>query len=270
MSTRTALKQLLKGNIHHMATVLHERPDQHDFWWKAMKGKASTDDWVKTLSEYRGGVDYPISFFYKEIMEAFPDAKILLNVRDPVKWYQSVKNSILKISNTETSWPCSWFDFLTGRAATTELVIKLSTIVPQCSTQGLGMFGAVSAGEKEAVQFWNEHVNEVKSVVPADRLLVWEVKEGWEPICKFLNVPVPQNPFPRVNDTDEIEKARKGLLFFSWFFIVFLPALLLLLAWYLEFTSPGPILILVTGYMAVIRLVKCVLHEGHLNHGKSD
>ena len=161
------------------------------------------------MADYVGGVDYPVSHFYKEILEIYPKAKVLLNVRDPVKWYQSVRDSILDISIAQKSFPCNIFHHLMGTREQTQLVWDLSDPVPSSSSTGLGMFSAVSAGQDTAVQFYKDHVEEVKRHVPADKLLVFEVKEGWEPLCRFLDVPVPDCPFPRVNDTETMNKAKR-------------------------------------------------------------
>ena len=77
------------------------------------------------------------------------------------------------------------------------------------SSSGLDLFSAVSAGQEAAVQFYQDHVEEVKRLVPADKLLVYEVKQGWKPLCDFLDVPVPEKPFPRVNDTEAMNEARR-------------------------------------------------------------
>ena len=69
-----------------------------------------------------------------------------------------------------------------------------------------GLYKAMAQGEEAAIDFWHEHVKDVMETVPKDKLLVWNVEEGWEPLCKFLGVPVPQSPFPRVNDKKVIFK----------------------------------------------------------------
>ena len=175
-STRAALKHLLKGDIYHMAAVVEERDDHRPIWWKILAGKADKEDWQILLRDYRGGVDYPVSFYYKEIMEVFPNGKVLLSVRDPEKWYESVKNSIYRLVSTATRFPCSWFLVLIGKQDYNGKLVKaFCDSVPHCSTMGLGMFGAVGQGKKAALKFWEEHVNEVKSQVPKEKLLVWEV-----------------------------------------------------------------------------------------------
>jgi len=236
--------------------VASDRPDHHDHWRRAIQGKMSTKDWQEIMVDYRGGVDYPVSFYYKELMEAFPNSKVLLNVRDPVKWYQSVKNSILRMMTMTQRWPVTWFSGLIGRRSTFRLIKDLTENVPSCSSTGLGLFGAVRAGQDTAVQFYNDHVNEVKSHVPADRLLVWEVKEGWEPLCKFLGVPVPDEPFPRVNDTDDIERGRRTLLLASWTVVVLVPGAMAFSAWKFSFDRPVHFLGMAAGYMLAIGAVK--------------
>jgi len=107
------------------------------------------------------------------------------------------------------------------------------------------MFGALEAGEETAVKFWDDHVEEVKNVVPRDKLLIWEVKEGWGPLCEFLRISVPSIPFPNVNDTSEIEESRRKLLQTSWLVVVFLPLIAVLGMFFLESS----------GYMALTFLI---------------
>ena len=166
------------------------------------------EGWRTLLGDYVAGVDYPVSHFYKEILREFPDVKVLLNVRDPVRWYESVRDSILALHLTMQSWPCSWFHALMGTNVV-EKMMDHKGMVPTSSSAGLDLFGAVSAGQEAAVQFYQEHVEEVKRHVPSDKLLVFEVKQGWRPLCDFLNVPIPENPFPRVNDTEAMNDARR-------------------------------------------------------------
>jgi len=110
------------------------------------------------------------------------------------------------------------------------------------------MFEAIEAGEEAAVQFWKDHVEEVKRVVPKDKLLVFEVKQGWGPLCSFLGCPVPSVQFPNVNDTSQIEQSRTQLLRSSWLVVVVLPLLALL----------GMFLLDTSGYISVVILVGLV------------
>eukprot|EP00088_Acartia_fossae_P062795 TRINITY_DN7605_c0_g2_i1.p1 TRINITY_DN7605_c0_g2~~TRINITY_DN7605_c0_g2_i1.p1 ORF type:complete len:298 (+),score=68.23 TRINITY_DN7605_c0_g2_i1:33-896(+) len=259
MSTRAALKILLNGDVYHMATVMGERPDHHPLWRKAIAGKASDDDFHSILKDYRGGVDYPVSFYYKEIFKAYPNAKVILNVRDPKRWHQSVDNSIRKFVATAMSWPCTWFLRFTGKYSAVKLTSQLSDVVPTCSSSGLGMFSAVGEGEEAAVKFFNEHVEEVKSIIPPENLLVWEVKQGWGPLCNFLGVPVPDVPFPNVNDTAEIESARKKIKRISYLFVVGIPGAIGAAAWYFNLREPTQFMGIAAGYLLSLGLMKQVI-----------
>jgi len=268
MSTRAALKILLKGDVYHMATVMHERPDHHPLWRKAIAGNATDADWRTILADYRGGVDYPISFFYKEIYKAYPNAKVILNVRDPKKWYQSVNNSIRKAHGTAASWPCSWFLRFIGKYSSVSLVGQMSDAIPKNSNTGLGMFSTVGKGENEAVEFFNKHVEEVKSVIPAENLLVWEVKQGWGPLCEFLGLPVPDVPFPNVNDTAEIENGRQAILKISYMFVLGIPAAIGAVSWYMNIREPTTYMGIGTGYLLALGFIKSTINGFLLRAGK--
>jgi len=256
LSTRVALQELLQGDVYHMVTLLRERPDHLPYWKKALKNECSVEDWREMMGSFRGGVDYPVSLYYQQLMEAFPNAKVLLNVRDPVKWYTSVKTSIYRANTQSTTWPCSWFFYLVGSADNMFVCRNISRSVPKDSNLGLGLFEAIEHGEDAAVQFYHDHVNQVKSVVPADRLLVWEVKEGWEPLCDFLGLPVPDHPFPRLNDTGSIENGRKTIRNVSWLMIVFLPLMVALIAYWLTWTTPWPYLGVLACYGLLVILLR--------------
>ena len=260
LSTKVALEKLLKGNVYH-GTNMFKRPEDRPFWWKALEGKASEAGYRETLADFRGGVDYPVARFYKDILAAHPEAKVLLNVRDPAAWYVSVRDSILKYGRTIEQWPVTWFFALIGLSDTHAIALAICDHRPPWSSSGLGMFGAVRAGEETAIRFYNDHVNEVKASVPADRLLVWQVKEGWAPLCKFLDRPIPDEAFPRVNETAQIETERKILLTMSWLAIVVVPAGMALAAYCLQLTDePMPCMLMVGGYLLVAGLLRAALH----------
>ena len=86
------------------------------------------------------------------------------------------------------------------------------------------MFGAIREGKEASVEFFNTWVAEVKSHVPADRLLIHEAKQGWKPLCEFLNVPIPDRPYPRVNDTETRRKGMQRLKVISYALFFGIPA----------------------------------------------
>jgi len=229
-STRVGMEMILPGKCHHMARVAADQSDRNvTHWLKAVSGDLTDDEWKKFIKDERlsTGVDYPISLFWKDLMRIYPNAKVLLNVRDPVRWYQSVKNTILNLVAIADSPlmrynPLMLAFFKIIGAPNMADVPKKTCYAPVTllgETWPKGMFGAVEDGETEAVRFFNAWKDEVIKEVPADRLLVWEVKNGWEPICKFLGVPVPKEPFPNVNDTSEQQKRisfMRRMIYGTW------------------------------------------------------
>jgi len=221
LSTYTALEMLLPGKCHHMARVATDKTGRNlDFWPRAVAGKVTEEEWRQFVREERlsAGVDFPSSLFWKDLLKIYPNAKVLLNDRDPVRWYESVNNTIFKMCQLMQS-PAITFNPLL------QLVMKLTGqavpgIVPTAVCYGptplgpsypRGMFGAIEQGQEEAVKFYQAWKAEVVNEVPADRLLIWQVKQGWEPLCKFLDITVPEGPFPNVNDTQMFQKRISGM-----------------------------------------------------------
>ena len=224
MSTFTALEQVLPGKCHHMLRTNKGKGDAK-FWPQVERGEVLDEDWKQFIKAegLSAALDYPMSLYWKDLVQMYPNAKVLLNVRDPVRWYQSVKNSIRQVAFfIQESWlggPMRLIAKLLGKPVgpalfTCTAPTYLGAKYPQ------GMFGVVDAGEETAVRFFNEWKDQVIHEVPADRLLVFEVKEGWAPLCKFLGVPQPEGPFPNMNDTNEMlnhltNLKRMGFLLWS-------------------------------------------------------
>lgn len=193
MSLKAALEKLGFGPCYHMIEVF-DNPEHIPYWEAAIRGEDA--DWERIFGGYSSAVDYPVASFYKELMERYPDAKVILSVRDPERWYESARNTIYRASE----------------AAHSPLISVMARFVPRLR----GMKRAVTMNEaliwkrdfdgrfedrEYAMDVFRRHNEEVKVHVAAEKLLVYEVKEGWEPLCAFLGVPVPDEPFPRLNDT---------------------------------------------------------------------
>jgi hypothetical protein len=183
LSTKVALEQLGFGPCYHFFTQF-ERPQDIDVWQAADEGKPV--DWRALFAGFGSAVDWPASFFYKQLMEVFPEAKVLLSVRDPEAWYESILNTIYAVSRGGLSAPEH-----TPHG-------RLSRMINRIAWQNL--FHGRFEDKPYAISIFEQHNQEVKDYVQADRLLVWDVKEGWEPLCRFLGVAVPITPFPHLND----------------------------------------------------------------------
>jgi hypothetical protein len=177
-----ALEELSFGPCYHMVE-LFEHPEHVKRWEVAVRGESV--DWEELFYGYRATVDWPGAAFYKELAERYPQAGVILTVRDPERWYESARNTIFDLQG------------------------DVSPRAPQMAMElayQRGFDADVEDRERmiEAFDRWNE---EVKEYVPAHRLLIYEVKEGWEPLCDFLGVEAPKGkPFPHLNDSDSFRK----------------------------------------------------------------
>lgn len=183
LSLKTALEKLGFGPCHHMLNML-EQPEQIPFWNAAAAGE--TMDWSQVYAGHRSSVDWPGARFWREITAAFPAAKVILTVRDPEKWYESASSTIY----ASTQQPPT-----TDSPPVFEQVLDMSQRVVWD-----GVFGGRFADRDHALRVFVKHNEAVRGEIDGDRLLVYEVSQGWEPLCAFLGVPVPDEPFPRSND----------------------------------------------------------------------
>ncbi|MBO3749800.1 sulfotransferase family protein [Streptosporangiaceae bacterium NEAU-GS5] len=203
LSTKTALERLGFGPCHHMLEVINT-PGQLRPWLRAAKGEP---DWDALLSGYNSTIDWPAAAYWKELADHYPDAKILLTVREPERWLASMRATIIAQRVRARS--------LSGRAAR-RLSALLGTdlaVFGQVTwlTIDKKVFGGHMGDEEHMLKAFDAHLEEVQAAIAAERLLVFDVRQGWEPLCSFLEVPVPDEPFPRVNDSEAFaERARKN------------------------------------------------------------
>jgi hypothetical protein len=190
-SLQLALQQLLNGRCYHMIEVFG-RPDDIPVWHRAING--DMPDWNEFLSDYRATVDWPAGAFWKEIWAANPDAVVLLSSRDTEGWWKSVSNTIFNIADLEMP--------VGEDAARAQKVMALDMLAKR--------FTPNWQDETEAKRAFEAHNADVRASVPADKLIDWHPGDGWEPICEKLGLPVPSEPFPHVNTTDEF-RAMVGM-----------------------------------------------------------
>ncbi len=191
LTQKVALEMLGFGPCYHMVNVLGNL-DLVPVWRDALDGRA---DWDTIFDGFESTVDWPGSYYYRELVEKYPDAKVLLSVRPPEKWENSMMTTIA--------------DLHLGDSVTTYLSLAAERINPKWQAYNDMMrdmwtrFGAYDGhgGTNDLQEVFTRYNDEVKSTVPSERLLVWEATDGWEPLCEFLGVPVPSEPLPRTNDS---------------------------------------------------------------------
>jgi hypothetical protein len=180
MSLKLALTELGFGPCHHMIEVGKAMPVQVPLWQAALKGQP---DWATIYDGFNSAVDWPTARFFRELHTVYPDAKFILTHRSPQSWAESFGSTIYQLISEADKAPAHLQEWV---AMATEAVRQ--TGIPT---------GADQAALEAA---FTAHTAAVKEAIPADQLLVYEVKEGWAPLCSFLGVPVRSDPFPRTND----------------------------------------------------------------------
>lgn len=193
-STATALELLGFGPCHHMRELFN-RPETIQTWQRKADGEPV--GWDELLGGYRSTLDWPSAYFWRELVDAYPDAKVLLTVRDPQQWYDSVVNTIYKMRLVDGRLAPEARQRLAGRPELWGQPKLADQLVWQ------GIFNGRFTDREYAIKVYQAHNAEVRATVPPDRLLVFDAAWGWEPLCDFLGVGVPDVPFPRQNSTDE-------------------------------------------------------------------
>jgi len=189
------LEQLGFGPVYHMRNVLANLEGELPAWEKVAEGEP---DWEGILGDAQSCCDFPTARYYRELAEFYPDAKVLLSVRSGESWARSMRDTI---------WPMYFGDSVMrhvngARAQVDEEWRRfLDLMIHQCWDEQTGAVAQGASGEDAdliaAMERWNEGV---RQAIPAERLLEWNPADGWEPLCTFLEVPMPDGPVPNIND----------------------------------------------------------------------
>ncbi len=199
-----ALEKLGYGSCYHMRDLLADLEGGLPAWERVAAG---APDWQGIFGEAQSTVDWPSARYYGQLCEHYPHAKVLLSVRGGEEWANSMR---------ETVWAMYFGDSIMhhmseARGVVDPLWRRYTTLMHHMSWEdGVGALAGDTStvlGLIAAMERWNETV---KATVPADRLLVWNPSEGWEPLCDFLEVPVPAEPLPRLNDTQSFREGIVG------------------------------------------------------------
>jgi hypothetical protein len=197
LSQKVALEMLGVGPCYHMVNVLADL-DLVGLWRRALEGEGP---WNEIFDGFESTVDWPGSFFYAELAEAYPDAKVLLSVRDGEAWARSMRDTIYDVL---------YGDSLIGHMSAARSAIDAKwrgymELMDQMWRRS-GLLDPQDTSDAALIRGLQRYHDEVQQTVPSDRLLVWSVADGWEPLCEFLELPVPDTPFPHLNDSKEFSK----------------------------------------------------------------
>ena len=195
LTQKMALEMLGLGPCYHMVDVLADL-EQAKLWERALDGESP---WAELFDGFQSTVDWPGGYFYRELMDAYPEAKVLLSVRDPEAWERSMRQTVWAVRNGE-----SLIRLLSSAQAHVNPRWRgFLGMIDRLLWQGKGTFASGHAEPQQLIERMARHEQEVRANVPPERLLVWNVNEGWEPLCEFLELPVPGVPLPHINDRKE-------------------------------------------------------------------
>jgi hypothetical protein len=182
-SLKVALEHLGYGPAHHMFEV-RDNPAQLPAWEALSRGESA--DWDAVFHGYRSQVDWPGARYWRELAAHYPDAKVILTVRDPDEWFNSIEATILQFLAARGNHPNA------HQNAIAQMAHQLVEI---------GVFDGRMTDRRHATSVFTAHIAEVQASIPGSRLLTFDVREGWKPLCAFLGCEVPAISFPRLNSS---------------------------------------------------------------------
>jgi len=188
LSLKAALEKLGFGPCYHMMEVF-PRPDHVAMWHQLAFGHSI--DWDLIFRDFRATVDWPAARWWRELATHFPEAKVLLSVRDPESWYQSMSDTIYQAMKRLAS----------------DSVPEVVRVHNEMARKAIlaDTFDDRFEDKAHAIEVFKRHTQEVRDTIDTAGLLVFDVREGWTPLCRFLEVPVPGEPFPHLNDTESTQ-----------------------------------------------------------------
>jgi hypothetical protein len=226
-SMLVALEQVGFGPTMHMLQLLQPKESLIVVFRRMMalvnarqeKDKQKRQEYIRQAMEgYKSSVDFPACNYYQDMLEMYPNRKVILTVRGSAEeWYNSVVQTIGKFSTVTPLSDIGIWLF----ANITPPGLLFHKFMEKTGSD------IIALDKARMMQAYEDRITEVKKIVPAERLLIFNVKEGWEPIAKFLEIPIPQTPFPKTNDAKQINEDFEIMRIVGWFFLV----LYLVIAW---------------------------------------
>lgn len=194
MSLQKALNILGYKAYHMEETIKNYKKGHIEMWHNHLKGESQID-WDKLYEDYDATTDYPGSYYFEELHRKYPNAKVILGVREPEKWYRSfIKLKIAQLLR---------FIFFI------KVIRKAGLFLYDLHTAAHGKW------DKETLlPFYHAHNEKVKATIPKEQLLIFSPKDGWEPLCKFLDKPIPDVPYPHLNaGSKTVNKKLRNAIF---------------------------------------------------------
>jgi len=197
VSLKLALERLGFGPCYHMSELM-QKPQHWPTWERVFDEQPI--NWEDIYKDYLAAVDTPTDAFYRDLAAFYPEAKLILTVRDPESWYRSVSATV-------------WSDDVQSRLLRSGPAagVMMKLVAYYARHTGLQLGPGKMPTREQAVTDFVQHNEAVRREFTSERLLVYEANQGWDPLCKFLNVPVPDAPFPHTNTTEEFQARIRDL-----------------------------------------------------------
>ena len=203
---KKALETLGYSKTYHMKELIVD-PDKLHYWFTLEN--TGTTDWDTLYDGYEATVDFPAYPWYKEHLKQYPDAKVILTVRPFDKWHASLENTIWKAGPQTLPQKLAMLAKLAVNP-------RLRKVIKCVKFSKRRIFEVTLDNKFEDKAFsedvFNKHIEEVKAAVPADQLLIYDVRDGWAPLCKFLGKPVPAEELPHLNKKENFKTMLVGLM----------------------------------------------------------
>lgn len=198
-SLKLALEHIGFGKCYHM-TELFQNPEGVKYFLKAEKGEKVK--WDDLFTGYNSAVDYPSARYYQQLTDHYPEAKVIHTYRDPEEWYESAMKTIFMARNLTVSRLIKF-----GLKYPVSRTVQKRFHVFRYNRRLMTLeFGNNLSDRKKVLKAFEQHTENVIKRIASNRLLVFSASEGWEPLCRFLNVPVPAENFPLSNTREEFLK----------------------------------------------------------------
>lgn len=196
LSLKRALEELGFGPCHHWVEI-NRRPGLARRWLRALRAHAREEpvSWDALYAGYRSTTDWPGCSLTLELLAHAPTARVILTTREPASWYESVSATLLPLYEA-----LPWWSWLVPRIGAIRALSEQAIWGPQ------GTFGDRFRDRDHALAVLAAHEEAIRSAVPPEQLLEYDITQGWEPLCRFLECPVPETPFPRTHERAQIRR----------------------------------------------------------------
>jgi len=189
-SLKGALQLLGYQQTYHMDNLLNNPSQVH--YWVELFDTGSTD-YDALFEGFAASTDFPGFFAYKALLKQYPDSKFILTTRDPDIWYESIKNTVYQAVT-------AFFQ----KDTPTDSMRRVEGVFQLLDRYLFGQFFKGTFLDKEkTLSLVNAYLDEINAIIPADKMLIYEISEGWQPLCDFLELRVPEIEFPYKNKRED-------------------------------------------------------------------